>query len=103
METMSLKNNKAEKFIDQTAMILGFILVSGVFMGAFANRLPTIITVLPMMFFILVLHIQIGRMAAYLNRSIIIWVGLSCLFFPIATVYAALYKLPLLLRKNVWS
>lgn len=96
--------NIAEKLIKQFNIIFGGVIVSwGLLIFSFKilpeSNIFSIITVLLLLVSSLVFYVQVGRIAVYLNRSSITWVGICFIFQGFGAIYA-FYKLKNLLQEK---
>jgi len=105
----SVSNEKhihTEKLISQFNIIFWGVVASWGLFIFLSEILPEsnipIITVLPLIVFSLAFYIQVGRIASYLNLSVITWVGICFIFNAFGSIYA-FYKLPKLLREKLFS
>ena len=101
------KYQHTENLISQFNIIFGGVIVSlcAFLFGSeiFPNSgIVTIITALSLLAFSLAFYVQVGRIASYLNRSVITWVGICFVFHAFGAIYAFI-KLPKLLRESVYS
>jgi len=99
--------HQSEKLIKQLNVIFWSLIACWVMLILSPNIFPEP-SVYPMYigFFLLIFslayYVQVGRIASFLNLSVTTWVGICIIFQGFGGIYAY-YKLPILLRKNVYS
>lgn len=88
--------------IDFWSIILCFILLILITPLLEKENIFPLLMVLLLLIFSLDYYAQVGRIASYLNKNIFVWVG-SSIFFNYFGVIYTFYKLPILLRENIYS
>lgn len=99
------ESSKAKKLMKQFSIIFWcniilmilFILVSSEVLPKTNSALNIIVPLI--LIFSLAFYIQVGRIASFLNRSIITWVGICIIFQAIGAIYT-FFKFQTLLREN---